>query len=164
MVPVVLTTFLSCSDEKDEPAVPAAKTIQGTYAGDLECTVMGSSSIFENKTFTINATDESTVSVVLPAFGEAPMALPSITLTGVKVTEANGVVTLATTEVSGQTDAGKSYTCTFSGDIPILALTAYAYASDEERILASGMNSYMSKPVNAQQLCVQVDSLLNTII
>ena len=48
-----------------------------------------------------------------------------------------------------------------STDIPILALTAYAYASDEERILASGMNSYMSKPVNAQQLCIRVDSLLN---
>ena len=48
-----------------------------------------------------------------------------------------------------------------STDIPILALTAYAYASDEERILASGMNSYMSKPVNAQQLCIRIDSLLN---
>lgn len=48
-----------------------------------------------------------------------------------------------------------------STDIPILALTAYAYASDEERILASGMNSYMSKPVNAQQLCIRINSLLN---
>lgn len=48
-----------------------------------------------------------------------------------------------------------------STDIPILALTAYAYASDEERILASGMNAYMSKPVNAQQLRIRIDSLLN---
>lgn len=48
-----------------------------------------------------------------------------------------------------------------STDIPILALTAYAYASDEEQILASGMNAYMSKPVNAQQLCIRIDSLLN---
>ena len=48
-----------------------------------------------------------------------------------------------------------------STDIPILALTAYAYASDEERILASRMNAYMSKPVNAQQLCIRIDSLLN---
>lgn len=48
-----------------------------------------------------------------------------------------------------------------STDIPILALTAYAYVSDEERILASGMNAYMSKPVNAQQLCIRIDSLLN---
>lgn len=117
MAVVIMTTFSSCSDDKDEPAMPAAKTVQGTYEGDLECTVMGSPSVFENKTFVVTATDESTVSVVLPAFGEAPMALPSITLTGVKVTEADGVATLATTEVSGQTDGGKTYTCTFSGTV-----------------------------------------------
>lgn len=47
-----------------------------------------------------------------------------------------------------------------SADVPILALTAYAYASDEERILKSGMNSYMSKPVNTRQLQSCVDSLI----
>lgn len=47
-----------------------------------------------------------------------------------------------------------------SADVPILALTAYAYASDEERILNSGMNSYMSKPINMQQLKTQVESLI----
>lgn len=47
-----------------------------------------------------------------------------------------------------------------SADVPILALTAYAYASDEERILSSGMNSYMSKPINMQQLKAQVESLI----
>lgn len=49
-----------------------------------------------------------------------------------------------------------------SKDIPIIALTAYAYASDEERILASGMNAYMSKPINARQLCEKVISMLDT--
>ena len=48
-----------------------------------------------------------------------------------------------------------------SKDVPILALTAYAYASDEERILASGMDSYMSKPINAHQLCERVASMLS---
>ena len=47
-----------------------------------------------------------------------------------------------------------------STDVPILALTAYAYASDEERILNSGMNSYMSKPVNTLQLRKRVETLL----
>lgn len=47
-----------------------------------------------------------------------------------------------------------------SAYVPILALTAYAYASDEERILNSGMNSYMSKPINMQQLKTQVESLI----
>lgn len=110
-------TISSCSEDKDEPAAPAAKAIQGNYAGDMDCTVMGSTSTFENLTFTVSAVDESTVNVVLPAFGEAPMAMPSITVTGVKVSESDGTVTLATTEVSGETTSGKSYTCTISGTV-----------------------------------------------
>lgn len=47
-----------------------------------------------------------------------------------------------------------------SADVPILALTAYAYASDEERILKCGMNEYMSKPVNMQQLQSRVAALI----
>ena len=39
-----------------------------------------------------------------------------------------------------------------TSDVPILALTAYAYASDEERILNSGMNAYMSKPIDSRLL------------
>ena len=78
---------------------------------------MGSASTFENLTFSIEATDDATVAVTLPAFGEAPMAMPSLAITGVKVTEANGVVTLATTEVSGQIESGKNYTCTLSGSV-----------------------------------------------
>lgn len=115
---LALVTLPSCSDNnEDEPAVPAAKAIAGTYAGDMECSVMGSASTFENLSFVLSATDDATVTVTLPAFGEAPMAMPSITITGVKVTEANGISTLATTEYSGQTDSGKSYTCTVSGSV-----------------------------------------------
>lgn len=49
-----------------------------------------------------------------------------------------------------------------SADVPILALTAYAYASDEEKILSSGMDSYLSKPINTQQLRNRIRSLLRT--
>lgn len=87
MAMLTLAILPSCSDNKDEPSVPAAKTIQGSYAGDMECSVMGSASTFENLTFSIEATDDATVAVTLPAFGEAPMAMPSLAITGVKVTE-----------------------------------------------------------------------------
>ncbi len=107
----------SCSDEKDDPSVPAAKSAEGNYKGDMECSVMGNTSTFEDLTFSVKAVDESSVNVVLPAFGEAPMAMPSITVNGVKVSESSGVVTLANTEVSGQTESGKSYTCTLSGTV-----------------------------------------------
>lgn len=47
-----------------------------------------------------------------------------------------------------------------SSTVPILALTAYAYASDEEKILQSGMNSYMSKPINFKVLNERIAMLL----
>lgn len=110
-------SIASCSDNNDEPPTPDSESIDGTYRGDLECTVMGSASVFDNKEFKITAIDESTVSIELPAFGDAPMAMPAIRLDGVKVTETDGTVTLATTEVSGVSDSGKNYTVTVTGTV-----------------------------------------------
>ena len=43
---------------------------------------------------------------------------------------------------------------------PILALTAYATSADEEKILASGMDAYMSKPVCMPQLRMRLKDLI----
>ncbi|WP_419786161.1 PAS domain S-box protein [Pseudodesulfovibrio sp.] len=37
-------------------------------------------------------------------------------------------------------------------DVPIIALTAYAMAEDMERILSSGMDGYLTKPMNIEEL------------
>lgn len=37
-------------------------------------------------------------------------------------------------------------------DIPIIAVTAYAFATDKERMLESGFNGYVSKPINHTKL------------
>lgn len=37
-------------------------------------------------------------------------------------------------------------------DIPIIAVTAYAMKGDEQKILDTGCNAYLSKPINTQEL------------
>lgn len=47
-----------------------------------------------------------------------------------------------------------------SPEVPIIAVTAYAFASDEDRIMNSGFDAYASKPLNAQVLKRQMGDLL----
>ncbi len=44
--------------------------------------------------------------------------------------------------------------------VPIMAVTAYAAAGDEERIRAAGAQSYVSKPISVPKFVAQVDELL----
>jgi PAS domain S-box-containing protein len=44
--------------------------------------------------------------------------------------------------------------------IPIIALTAYAMAGDREKLLASGMDGYVAKPVNVRDLHSVIDAAL----
>ncbi|MCX6008742.1 MAG: response regulator [Chloroflexi bacterium] len=45
--------------------------------------------------------------------------------------------------------------------IPIIALTALAMAEDKERIIHSGFNNYMSKPINLGELLEMVKDYLS---
>lgn len=45
-------------------------------------------------------------------------------------------------------------------DVVIVALTAYAMKGDEERVLALGVDAYLSKPIDTRRLAVQVADLL----
>lgn len=47
-----------------------------------------------------------------------------------------------------------------SADVPIIAVTAFAFASDEQKVLSSGFDGYMPKPINARQLKTQVLDML----
>lgn len=105
----------SCSDNDDKPAAPAAKSVEGIYTGDMTCTVMGSESTFEDMTFTVTATDDATVSVMIPSFGNPPMQVPEVALAGVKVSGSDGSYSLTSTEFNGTTDGGKTYSGTLQG-------------------------------------------------
>jgi two-component system, cell cycle response regulator DivK len=45
--------------------------------------------------------------------------------------------------------------------LPVVAVTAYAMRGDRERILNSGFDGYLSKPVNPSSLAEELDRLLN---
>ena len=45
-------------------------------------------------------------------------------------------------------------------DVPIMAVTAYATAGDEERIREAGAESYVTKPISVARFVQEVDFLL----
>ena len=47
-----------------------------------------------------------------------------------------------------------------SAQVPIVALTAYAMAGDRERLLASGMDAYLAKPVDMKSLVETLERLV----
>lgn len=52
----------------------------------------------------------------------------------------------ATKAIRGASDLGEK------SHIPIIAMTAYAMTGDKERFLAAGMDGYISKPVDRDEL------------
>ena len=50
-----------------------------------------------------------------------------------------------------------------SRTVPITAVTAYAFASDKERIMENGFNGYVSKPVNANKLKSELKNMVDNL-
>lgn len=48
----------------------------------------------------------------------------------------------------------------YSTKVPIIAITAFAYASDEQKVMESGFDGYMPKPINARQLKAQLKDIM----
>lgn len=48
----------------------------------------------------------------------------------------------------------------YSAKVPIIAITAFAYASDEQKVIESGFDGYMPKPINARQLKAQLMDIM----
>ncbi|KLT64561.1 response regulator [Pedobacter sp. BMA] len=46
-------------------------------------------------------------------------------------------------------------------NIPVLAVTAQAMVGDKERCLSAGASGYVSKPINVDELIVQIEKFTN---
>ena len=47
------------------------------------------------------------------------------------------------------------------GDLPVMAVTAYAMRGDREKVLDSGFDGYLSKPIDAASLEQELERLLS---
>lgn len=111
-------TLSSCSDKNEEPLIPAARQIAGTYVGDITCNVLTTTLNYEALTVTLVATDDATVTVSIPSFGgNGHNTLPSFDIPSVKVSADDGIFRIATTEFSGTNDAGQAYSGTLHGNM-----------------------------------------------
>lgn len=117
--------FTSCSSDDDD-TVAAAKEIVGSYTGNLAMTVMGETSSHDNITMKIEAVDNATVKVTLPAFVEGMMALPALEVPAVKVSGSNGAYAFSQENYAGTVTvngAEKKYTVTLQGTLKDKTLT-----------------------------------------
>lgn len=110
--------FTSCSSDDDPVAVAAASEVAGTYVDSLQLTVMGSTSTYKDLEVKVEAANEETVNVILPAYGEGRMALPSLTIPAVKVAGSNKNYAFGVTDYKSSVEvngATKEFTMTLQG-------------------------------------------------
>ena len=87
----------------------------------------------------------------LAAFREAPEGTFDVILMDLMMPVMNGLETAKAIRQLPRVDAG---------EIPIIALTANAFAEDEKKCLAAGMNAHLAKPMDAKKVCAMIRKLM----
>ena len=95
-------------------------------------------------------------SVVVAGNGKAALAALAretfaLVLMDVQMSDMDGLTTTVTIRAQEQS---------IGAHVPIIALTAHAMEGDREQCLAAGMDAYLSKPLQAQQLLQLIDRLV----
>lgn len=114
----MFVAFTSCSNDDDPVAVAAASEVAGTYVDSLQLTVMGSTSTYKDLEVKVEAASDETVNIILPAYGEGRMALPSLTIPAVKVAGSNNNYAFGVTDYKSSVEVNgvtKEFTMTLQG-------------------------------------------------
>jgi CheY-like chemotaxis protein len=59
-------------------------------------------------------------------------------------------------------DTGQDIPVSQNSSIPIIALTAHAMAGDREKFLEQGLNDYLAKPVDKEELLAALERNLSS--
>lgn len=83
----------SCgSDDKDEPEVPVANQVVGSYTGTEILTVMGEADE-SDETFEFTKATDVSVDVTLPQYGEGMMTVPALPVKGITLIKSGNTIT-----------------------------------------------------------------------
>lgn len=108
--------LLSCSDKEDAPENGStAEKIAGTYNGSIQASAMGQDLNFDDVKVDVTSVSDNAVDISFASFGNPPMVLPEIVIKDVEVAGSEGAYSLASTEFSGTSTDGKSYSGTIRG-------------------------------------------------
>ncbi len=93
------------------------------------------------------------------AIGLAELHNPDIILMDIRINgKMDGIQ--ATAEIRKIEDQKKDSDNLVKSHIPIIALTAHAMKGDRERLIASGMDDYLAKPINKESLISVIEKYM----
>ncbi len=137
------------SQEISSPIIGKSKQLRILLAEDEDVNRFATSKLLERKGHVVKAAKDGQEAIALlkdDSFDLILMDIQMPVMDGVEATKA----------IRGG-DAGQG-----KKDIPIIAMTAYAMGGDKEKFLEAGMNGYIAKPVDLEQLEDLLQKVFNT--
>ena len=114
-----------------------------------------------------NATDRRLLNAILSASGYVVL-IAETGASAIKLTQQEErkephliLLDIRLPDISGLEVARMLKSASSTCNIPIIAVTAYAMPGDAQKVMESGCNAYVSKPINVRDLTVLVETFLS---
>ncbi|MEF2145959.1 MAG: response regulator, partial [Desulfovibrionaceae bacterium] len=137
------------NQEVFSPRIGKSNQLRILLAEDEDVNRLATSKLLERKGHIVKAVKDGQEAIALLKEGVFDVVLMDIQMPVMDGVEATAAIRKG--------DAGPN-----TKDIPIIAMTAYAMGGDKEKFLAAGMNGYIAKPVDVEQLENLIQNAFNT--